>query len=170
MLPLGMWPECFEHTRGGAGAVLGGRRAAGRRGGAARPRPAGPAPPSWQACQPVLQPPAASVGGRRGWEAGVGATSGAPPARPGPARPRPSRCAGGWLSMRHARPAGPAPPRWPGRCPSAQGPAAAGGQGREGGGGPRGQGGALRLAGCAARHPLRGWPWPEPHLFVEQRY
>jgi hypothetical protein len=44
VLPLGMWPDCFAHTRSGAGAVLGGRGAAGRRAGAARPRPA-PAPP-----------------------------------------------------------------------------------------------------------------------------
>jgi hypothetical protein len=140
VLPLGMWPECFAHTRGGAGAVLGGRRAAGRRAGAARPRPAPPRP-AGRRCRP----PTASVGGRRVWEAGVGATRGAPPARPGPARPRP------------ARPGTPAPPLPAGRggAPLPKGPphpfAAAGGQGREGGGGPRGrgQGEALRLAGCA---------------------
>ncbi len=31
VLSLGMWSECFAHTRGVAGAVLGGLRAAGRR-------------------------------------------------------------------------------------------------------------------------------------------
>ncbi len=126
----------------------------GRRAGAARPRPA---PPRWQALQATH-----CLGGRATGLGGGGRRDArrAPcPARPGPPPPGPAR---------HARPA---PPRWQGRCPSAQGPAAAGGQGREGGGGPRGrgQGEALRLAGCAAGHPPRGWPWPGPHLFVEQR-
>ncbi len=56
---------------------VGGRRA----GGPALRIPAPPRP-AGRRCQP----PAASVGGRRGWEAGVGATRGSPPARPGPAR------------------------------------------------------------------------------------
>ena len=134
---------------------VGGRRA----GGPALRVPAPPRP-AGRRCRP----PTASVGGRLVWEAGVGATRGAPPARPSPARPRP------------ARPGTPAPPLPAGRggAPLPKGPphpfAAAGGQGREGGGGPRGrgQGEALRLAGCAAQHPPRGWPWPGPH--VEQRY
>ncbi len=166
MLPLGMWPECFAHTRGGAGAVLGGRRAASRRCASPPRRPAG------RRCRP----PAASVGGRRGLEEGVGATRGAPPA-PRPARPapRPARPAGGWQAARYARPS---PPRWPARCPSAQASRAShsplprrAGRGRKGEGGPlgrgRGRGKALLLAGCTARHPPRGWPWPGPH--VEQR-
>jgi hypothetical protein len=80
VLPLGMWPECLAHTRGCAGAVLGGQGAAGRRCASPPRRPAG------RRCRP----PAASVGRRRGLEAGVCATRGAPPARPSPARPLPS--------------------------------------------------------------------------------
>jgi hypothetical protein len=140
VLPLGMWPECFAHTRGCAGAVLGGRRAAGRRAGAARPRPA---LPRWQALLATH-----CLGGRATGLGGGGrrdARRASRPARPGPPPPGPAR---------HARPAPPLP-AGRGGAPLPKGPpqpfAAAGGQGREGGGGPRGrgQGEALRLAGCA---------------------
>ena len=156
MLPLGMWPECFAHTRGCAGAFLGGRRAAGRGAGAARPRPA---PPRWQAL------PATHCLGGRATGLGRGgrrdARRASRPARPGPPPPGPAR---------HARPA---PPRWQGRCPSAQGPAAALCRGGRAGAGGRGRtagaGAGAAVGRLRARHPPRGWPWPGPHLFVEQR-
>jgi hypothetical protein len=134
VLPLGMWPDYFAHARGGAGAVLGGRRAAGRRAGAAWPRLA-PAPPRqlagadghplhWQ------EPPLASVVGH--W--GRAATPGAPPALP---------CAPG----DGLRPARPSQPRWPARCPSAKEPTAACGRSGQAGAGGGGLG-SLWLAGA----------------------
>jgi hypothetical protein len=149
VLPLGMCPECFAHTRGGAGAVLGGRRAASRRCASPTRRPAG------RRCRP----PAASVGGRRELEAGVGATRGAPPA-PRPARPPPPGPARRGMAGGAARP--PLPSPLAGAVPLC--PRARRG-GRAGRG--RGRGEALLLNGCAARHPPHGWPWPGPH--VEQR-
>jgi hypothetical protein len=155
-----MWPECFAHTRGGAVAVLGGRRAASRR--CASP----PRSPAGRRCRP----PAASVGGRRGLEAGSArrAARPPPPARP---RPPPARPGAPGDGRRRGTPAQPLPAGRRG-APLPKGPrqpfAAAGGQG---GGGLRGRGRglgeALLLAGCAARDLPRGWPWPGPH--VEQR-
>ena len=130
----------------------------GRLAGAARPRPA--APLAGAAGHPLPQ-----WAGDGSWRRGSArrAARPPPPARPGP--PRPARPAGGWPAARHARPS---PPRWPARCPSAQGPAAALCRGgRAGRGRGRGRGEALLLNGCAARHPPHGWPWPGPH--VEQR-
>jgi hypothetical protein len=131
-----MWPECFTHTRGGAGAVIGGRRAASRR--CASP----PSSPAGRRCWP----PAALVGGRRGLGAGVGATRGAPPA-PRQARPapRPARRAGGWPPLpagRHGAPLPKGPPQ-----PFAE----AGGQGA---------GGGWRTAGAGAGRCC--WPAARP--------
>ena len=140
VLPLGMWSECFAHTRGGAGAVLGGRRAAGRRC-ASPPRPA---PLAGSASHPLPQ-----------WA--VVATRGAPPARPGPARPPPGPARLGDGPRRGT----PTPPIPAGRggAPLPKGPpqpfAAAGGQGREGGGDRGGGGGGMRYGWPAARPGIR---------------
>jgi hypothetical protein len=143
VLPLGMWSECFAHTRGGAGAVLGGRRAAGRRGPAllvpAPPRPAG------RRCQP----PAASVGGRRG---GGGR-------RDARRTPRPARPGAPGDGLRRGTPAPPLP-AGRGGAPLPKGPqqpfTAAGGQGREGGGRTAGAGaGGMRYCWLAARPGIR---------------
>ncbi len=149
MLPLGMWSECFAHTRGGAGAVLGRRPAVGPAGRrcASPPRPA----PLAGAASHQLPRWAGDGGGRRG--------SARRAARPPPSS---ARRAGGWPAARHDRPA---PPRWQGRCPSAQGPAAAlccgGRAGAGGGGGTTGAG----AGACATVGRLRG-PASAPRLAV----
>ncbi len=143
MLPLGMWPdsECFEHTRGGAGAVLSGLRAAASRRCASPPRR-----PAGRRCRP----PAASVGGRRGLEAGVGATRCAPP----PARPAPARPGVQGDGRRRGTPAQPVPAGRRG-APLPKGPpqpfAAACGQGAGGGGRTAGAGAGAGGGAAAGR-------------------
>ncbi len=91
VLPLGRWPDCFTHARGGAGAFLGGRRA----GGPARHAPAPPRP-----AQLRKQALTATryTGRSRPWPRWLGI---------GDARraPRPARRAGGWPAPGPARPA-----------------------------------------------------------------
>ena len=155
VLPLGMWSECFAHTRGGAGAVLRGRRAVGRRAGAARPRPA---PPRWQAL-----PATHCLGGRAPGLRGGGRRDARRASRPRTARPCPPPPG----PAQHARPA---PSRWQGRRPSAQGPAASLCRGGRAGAGGRGRTAGAGAGGGAAVGRLRArpWPWPGPHLFVER--
>ncbi len=114
VLNLGMWPKCFAHTRGCAGAVLRGLRAAG-----------------W-GCESPLRPaplagvPAARCLGRR-------ATGCA--ARPllGPALPAPARPGAPGDGRRHGTPA-PRLPAGRGGAPLPKGPPRRAGRGgREGG-------------------------------------
>jgi hypothetical protein len=151
-----MWPECFAHTRGGVGA--------GAAGGEPELRVPAP-PPRWQAL-----PATRCLGGRATRVGGGGRRDArrAPRPPPGPALPPPGPARRGMAGCA-ARPplssplAGAVP-----LCPRARRsflPWRAG-RGRKGGGGPlgrgRGRGKALLLAGCAARHPPRGWPWLGP--------
>ncbi len=140
MLPLGMWSECFAHTRGGAGAVLGGRRAVGRRAGAARPRPA---PPRGQAL-----PATRCLGGRATGVGGGGR-------REARRAPRPARPGAPGDGLRRGTPAPPLP-AGRGCAPLPKGPqqpfAAAGGQGRGVGVGTAG----AEAGACATVGRLRG--------------
>jgi hypothetical protein len=131
----------------------------------------GPAPqPRWQTL-----PATRCLGGRATGVGGGGWRDAqrAPRPPPGPAGPPPGPARRG-MAGRAARPPLPSPlagavPLCP-RAHRSPLPRRAG-RGREGGVGPRGRaqgrGEALLLAGCAAWHPPRGWPWPWPH--VEQR-
>jgi hypothetical protein len=100
VLPLGMWRECFAHTRGGAGTVLGGRGAAGRRSASPPRRPAG------RRCRAIrcLGGRATGVGGG-GWRDARRAPH---PARPGSARPPPALARRG-MAGGAARPPCPSP-------------------------------------------------------------
>jgi hypothetical protein len=150
VLPLGMWPECFAHTRGGAGAVLGGRRAASGEPALRVPAP----PPRWQAL-----PATRCLGGQATGVGGGGRRDArrAPRPPPGLARPPPGPARRG-MAGGAARPPLPSPlagavPLCP-RARRSPLPRRAGGQGAGAGAG-----------GGAAAERLRG-PASAPRLAV----
>jgi hypothetical protein len=125
------------------------RRPRGSAGGGPALRVPAPPRPAGRRCQP----PAASVGGRRGWEAGSARRAARPP--PGPARraPRPARRARG-MARGAARPPRPSPlavavPL----CPSPLRRRAS--RAGRGGGDRGGGGGGMRYGWPAARHGIR---------------